>query len=167
MFRMITGTESPTRAPSASATPSSSPTSSSPRHTRRIADRLAGDLRRLELILIGNATVNSARASHASASPGRTSRRSWATSRAANATACTSPACSAAGRTSSSSTSRPTTWTSTPCVPWRSRWRASPAAPVIINHDRWFLDRVATHILAFEGDSQVLWHGGLLILRTR
>ena len=31
---------------------------------------------------------------------------------------------------------------------------------VIISHDRWFLDRVATHILAFEGDSQVTWFEG-------
>ena len=31
---------------------------------------------------------------------------------------------------------------------------------VIITHDRWFLDRLATHILAFEGDSQVAWHAG-------
>jgi energy-dependent translational throttle protein EttA len=31
---------------------------------------------------------------------------------------------------------------------------------VIISHDRWFLDRVATHVLAFEGDSQVLWFEG-------
>jgi len=31
---------------------------------------------------------------------------------------------------------------------------------VIISHDRWFLDRVATHILAFEGDSSVLWFDG-------
>lgn len=31
---------------------------------------------------------------------------------------------------------------------------------VIISHDRWFLDRVATHILAFEGDSQVVFHDG-------
>jgi ATPase subunit of ABC transporter with duplicated ATPase domains len=31
---------------------------------------------------------------------------------------------------------------------------------VIISHDRWFLDRLATHILAFEGDSQVLWFEG-------
>ena len=31
---------------------------------------------------------------------------------------------------------------------------------VIISHDRWFLDRVATHVLAFEGDSQVTWFGG-------
>jgi len=31
---------------------------------------------------------------------------------------------------------------------------------VVVSHDRWFLDRVATHILAFEGDSQVTWHNG-------
>jgi ATP-binding cassette ChvD family protein len=31
---------------------------------------------------------------------------------------------------------------------------------VIISHDRWFLDRVATHVLAFEGDSQVVWFEG-------
>ena len=31
---------------------------------------------------------------------------------------------------------------------------------VIISHDRWFLDRVATHIMAFEGDSQVVWFPG-------
>jgi len=31
---------------------------------------------------------------------------------------------------------------------------------VVISHDRWFLDRVATHVLAFEGDSQVRWFEG-------
>ena len=31
---------------------------------------------------------------------------------------------------------------------------------VIISHDRWFLDRVATHILAFEGDSEAFWFEG-------
>jgi sulfate-transporting ATPase len=31
---------------------------------------------------------------------------------------------------------------------------------VIISHDRWFLDRLATHILAFEGDSHVEWFEG-------
>jgi ATP-binding cassette ChvD family protein len=31
---------------------------------------------------------------------------------------------------------------------------------VVVSHDRWFLDRVATHILAFEGDSQVYWYEG-------
>jgi ATP-binding cassette ChvD family protein len=31
---------------------------------------------------------------------------------------------------------------------------------VVISHDRWFLDRIATHILAFEGDSKTIWHEG-------
>jgi sulfate-transporting ATPase len=31
---------------------------------------------------------------------------------------------------------------------------------VVISHDRWFLDRIATHILAFEGDSEVIWFEG-------
>ena len=35
-----------------------------------------------------------------------------------------------------------------------------PGCAVIITHDRWFLDRVATHILAFEGDSQIAWFEG-------
>jgi energy-dependent translational throttle protein EttA len=35
-----------------------------------------------------------------------------------------------------------------------------PGCAVIISHDRWFLDRVATHVLAFEGDSQVVWFEG-------
>ena len=35
-----------------------------------------------------------------------------------------------------------------------------PGCAVVISHDRWFLDRLATHILAFEGDSQVEWFEG-------
>jgi len=35
-----------------------------------------------------------------------------------------------------------------------------PGCAVVISHDRWFLDRVATHILAFEGDSRAVWFEG-------
>ncbi|HET9389437.1 MAG TPA: energy-dependent translational throttle protein EttA [Steroidobacteraceae bacterium] len=35
-----------------------------------------------------------------------------------------------------------------------------PGCAVVISHDRWFLDRIATHILAFEGDSQAVWYEG-------
>ncbi len=35
-----------------------------------------------------------------------------------------------------------------------------PGCAIVISHDRWFLDRIATHILAFEGDSRVLWFQG-------
>lgn len=37
---------------------------------------------------------------------------------------------------------------------------AFPGCAVVISHDRWFLDRVATHILAFEGDSETVWFEG-------
>jgi sulfate-transporting ATPase len=35
-----------------------------------------------------------------------------------------------------------------------------PGCAVVISHDRWFLDRIATHILAFEGNSEVVWYEG-------
>ena len=35
-----------------------------------------------------------------------------------------------------------------------------PGCALIISHDRWYLNRICTHILAFEGDSQVVWHEG-------
>ncbi|MHB8423553.1 MAG: energy-dependent translational throttle protein EttA [Gammaproteobacteria bacterium] len=37
---------------------------------------------------------------------------------------------------------------------------AFPGCAVVISHDRWFLDRIATHMLAFEGDSKVIWFEG-------
>jgi sulfate-transporting ATPase len=37
---------------------------------------------------------------------------------------------------------------------------AFPGCAVVVSHDRWFLDRIATHILAFEGDSKVVWFEG-------
>ncbi|MFZ0172323.1 MAG: energy-dependent translational throttle protein EttA, partial [Acidimicrobiales bacterium] len=37
---------------------------------------------------------------------------------------------------------------------------AFPGCVVVISHDRWFLDRIATHVLAFEGDSEVRWWEG-------
>jgi|TARA_B110000091_G_C13472741_1_gene332849 ATPase subunit of ABC transporter with duplicated ATPase domains len=35
-----------------------------------------------------------------------------------------------------------------------------PGSAIVISHDRWFLDRIATHILAFEGNSEVTWFNG-------
>ncbi|MDT8427425.1 MAG: energy-dependent translational throttle protein EttA [Pseudomonadales bacterium] len=35
-----------------------------------------------------------------------------------------------------------------------------PGSAIVVSHDRWFLDRICTHILAFEGDSKVVWHEG-------
>ena len=37
---------------------------------------------------------------------------------------------------------------------------AFPGCVIVVSHDRWFLDRICTHILAFEGDSEVTWHEG-------
>ena len=37
-----------------------------------------------------------------------------------------------------------------------------PGCAVVITHDRWFLDRIATHILAFEGLSEVVWFEGII-----
>jgi ATPase subunit of ABC transporter with duplicated ATPase domains len=37
---------------------------------------------------------------------------------------------------------------------------AFPGAVMVISHDRWFLDRIATHMLAFEGDSEIVWFDG-------
>ena len=35
-----------------------------------------------------------------------------------------------------------------------------PGSAVVVTHDRWFLDRIATHILAFESDSKTVWYEG-------
>jgi len=37
---------------------------------------------------------------------------------------------------------------------------AFPGCVIVVSHDRWFLDRICTHILAFEGESEVIWHEG-------
>jgi sulfate-transporting ATPase len=37
---------------------------------------------------------------------------------------------------------------------------AFPGTVIVVSHDRWFLDRIATHILAFEGDSEIIFHQG-------
>jgi sulfate-transporting ATPase len=68
--------------------------------------------------------------------------------------------CSRRAATCCCSTSRPTTSTSTPCATSRTRCSSFPGCAVVISHDRWFLDRIATHILAFEGDSKVVWFEG-------
>ena len=83
-----------------------------------------------------------------------------ASCRAASATACTWPSCCAAAATCCCSTSRPTTSTWTPCARSRRRCWYFAGCAVMISHDRWFLDRIATHVLAFEGESQVTWFEG-------
>jgi len=48
------------------------------------------------------------------------------------------------------STNRLTIWMWKPCALWKKRCSAFPGCAVVISHDRWFLDRIATHMLAFE-----------------
>jgi ATPase subunit of ABC transporter with duplicated ATPase domains len=50
--------------------------------------------------------------------------------------------------------------TSRPCAHLEEGLEDFAGCAVIISHDRWFLDRIATHILAFEGDSHVEWFEG-------
>ena len=56
--------------------------------------------------------------------------------------------------------SRQTIWTRKHWPRWRALSFAGCA--VVISHDRWFLDRLATHILAFEGNGHVEWFEGNL-----
>ena len=111
-------------------------------------------------IKVGDREIASRAYVAGSTSRAPTSSARSACSRAASATASTSPSCCAAAATCCCSTSRPTTSTSTRCARSRRRCSPSPGCAVVISHDRWFLDRVATHVLAFEGDSQVVWFEG-------
>ena len=42
----------------------------------------------------------------------------------------------------------------------KARWQRGQGAMLVVTHDRWFLDRIATHILSFEGDSKVVFYEG-------
>ena len=107
----------------------------------------------------------SARSTRASTSPGSTSaaptsRSASATSPAASATASTSRSCCARGG-NVLLLDEPTNDLDVDTL--RALEEALldfAGCAVVISHDRWFLDRIATHILAFEGDSQVTWFEG-------
>ena len=124
-------------------------------------DGVEGDLRRQ-----GHRSLSGSERSHRgptrprSTSAAATSRSASATCRAASETASTSPSSFARAATCCCSTSRPTISTSTRCAPSRTPLVDFAGCAVVISHDRWFLDRVATHMLAFEGDSEVVWFEG-------
>ena len=82
------------------------------------------------------------------------------TSPAASATGSTWPSCSRAAATCCCWTSRPTTSTWTRSRALEEALLGFAGCAVVISHDRWFLDRIATHILAFEGNSEVVWFEG-------
>jgi sulfate-transporting ATPase len=52
------------------------------------------------------------------------------------------------------------TWTWKRCARLKTHCSNSPAAYMVISHDRWFLDRICTHILACEGESQWTFFSG-------
>ncbi len=87
--------------------------------------------------------------------------RSWSrTCRAASATASTWPSCCAAGG-NVLLLDEPTNDLDVDTLrALEDALLAFAGCVVVISHDRWFLDRIATHMLAFEGDSQVVWFEG-------
>ncbi len=132
-----------------------------PRHARRRRHRLRGDHRRRRPHQGRQPRDPRSRLRRRrSTSRAPISRSGSATSPAASATACTSPSCSRPAATCCCSTSRPTTSTSTRSRALEDALEEFPGCAVVISHDRWFLDRIATHVLAFEGDSQVRWFEG-------
>ena len=66
----------------------------------------------------------------------------------------------AAAPTCCSSTSRPTTLDVDTLRALEDALVEFAGCLVVVSHDRWFLDRIATHIIAFEGDSEVVWFAG-------
>ena len=163
LFRMIVGQEKPDGGDAARRRDGQARLRrSEPRRARRRQDASSRRSRSgAEILELGKRKIPAARLRRlASTSRAPTSRSGSRTSRAASATACTWPRCSRAAATCCCSTSRPTTSTSTRCARSKRRCSHFAGCAVVISHDRWFLDRIATHILAFEGDSQVVWFEG-------
>ena len=92
--------------------------------------------------------------------PDRSPTRRSASSRAASATACSSRGCCAAAATCSCSTSRRTISTLPTLGALETGLVEFRGCALIVSHDRWFLDRVATAILAFDADGQVRLYEG-------
>ena len=98
--------------------------------------------------------------SPASASRAATSRRWSASSPAASATGCSWPRCCKSGG-NVLLLDEPTNDLDVDTLrALEDALLGFPGCAVVISHDRWFLDRIATHVLAFEGDSEVRWFEG-------
>ena len=134
---------------------------SEPRRARRRQDRLGRDLRRHTTTRDGRQENQLAGLRQSLQLPRpRSGEKRSARSPAANATASIWPSCCAAAATCCCSTSRRTTSTSIRLRALEEAILNFAGCVVVISHDRWFLDRIATHILAFEGDSYVHWCEG-------
>ena len=163
LFRMITGAEKPDARHAAdrrdrdrSATSIRAATRST--RTRRVWEEISGGSEEIEL---GKRKIAVARLRVVVQLQGR--RRSSARSgrcRAASATACTWPSCCKKG-SNLLLLDEPTNDLDVDTLRALEEALLSFAGcAVVISHDRWFLDRIATHMLAFEGDSQVVWFEG-------
>ncbi len=161
LFRMITGQEQPDGGTLRLARRSRSPTSIS-HATRSAPTRPSGKRSRAASTKSSSGSARSPRAPTCRGSTSRAAINSGrsASSRAASAIASTWPSCSSPAATCCCSTNRQTISTSTRCARWKKRLLSFAGCAVVISHDRWFLDRIATHMLAFEGDSKVVWFEG-------
>ncbi len=131
-----------------------------PRRPGGRQDRLPGDHPGAEVIKVGSRELP-ARAYVSSFNfRGTDQQKMVGTLSGGRGTVSTWPSSSSPAATCSCWTSRPTTSTSTRCAPWKPASESFPGCVVVISHDRWFLDRIATHILAFEGESQVRFFQG-------
>jgi sulfate-transporting ATPase len=134
---------------------------SKPRRARSRKDRLGGNLRRPRQRRNGqSARCNASARTSRFNFKGTDQQKLVGNSPAVNAIASTWRSCSAAAPTCCCSTNRRTISTSTRCARSKKRSLNFAGCVVVISHDRWFLDRVATHILAFEGDGYVHWCEG-------
>jgi ATPase subunit of ABC transporter with duplicated ATPase domains len=111
-------------------------------------------------ITLGKKTVNSRAYTSWFNFKGAISSRRWARSPAGSAIACISPSCCSATATCCC-LDEPTNDLDVDTLrALEQALLAFPGCVVVISHDRWFLDRIATHMLAFEGDSHVEWFEG-------
>lgn len=79
---------------------------------------------------------------------------------AVSAVVCIWRSCCKLAATCCCSTNRPTTWISKPCVRWKTPCWSSWGCAMVISHDRWFLDRIATHILDYQDEGKVEFFEG-------
>ncbi len=160
LFKMIQDSRRRTPARSRSARPSRSRTSTRAARTSTRRSRCGPSSDQLDYINVGQVEMPSRAYVSAFGFKGPDQQKpAGAPPVVVSATGSTSPSPSSRAATCCSSTSRPTTSTSRTC-PARERAAGVPGGRGRLPHDRWFLDRVATHILAYEGDSKWFWFEG-------
>jgi sulfate-transporting ATPase len=161
LFRMIKARKSPIAAKSSSAPPSRSPPSNQTREglddSKTVFEAIADGA---DILTVGKFEMPSRAYIGRFNFKGGDQPRSSASSPVVSAAACIWPRPWSKAATCCCSTSPQTIWTWKPCAPWKTPCWNSPAARMVTSHDRWFLDRIATHILACEGESQWTFFAG-------